>query len=335
MGFHSLVRVLLEQGEFESREMEQALEKACVWGFHPIARLLVEHGAPMANLWFSSVASRIDRDFIGFMLERGADPGMGDEFAYVCRRTKAKPLLGVYRDYRERFPVLEEQMALAMIDCIEKNDEKGFLLTRWAGVDPFLKVREWSRDDPKEEEEEESWQRCAASEAVICERQKFLELLQIRPDTSQLRALLERSPWRANADILTYLISLCPDGPSGVPALLNDRADGTCRILSCALSRYHGWFGRNPGPEQDACFAYMTVLLANGARWGVDDTVTIDRIRRALYHNEASYAARVLRLLWDHPDLCPREMTRELADKPKMRGLLKLHDKKLMGEMKG
>ena len=77
----------------------------------------------------------------------------------------------------------------------------------------------------------------------------------------------------------------------------------------------------------------MTVLLANGAKWGLDPDVTVDRIRRALYHNEPSYAARVVRLLWSHPNLCPREMTRELAGKPKMRGLLKLHDQRLLKEV--
>jgi hypothetical protein len=313
-GFHSLVRVLLERGEFESSEIASALWEACHRGFYETAKLLVLHGAPANKIEFCDMCSHgVDREFLAFMLDHGADPSLHDGFAWELVTRKTKPLLGLFFEYRERLPTLEIQASRALRECVEKNSERGIALLVWARVDPLLKVSDNPYMDAREENED--FRESAAQAAIRTGNQKALRTLKIRPNQDQLRELLDDTTWRCEPKILRHILRFADD-----PGILNDRPDGTCSILTGAIEVSPDSWSNLLGRQGDRKrLLFIRILIRHGARWGPDPLYGLGYLRRRLYENNAPFVVSLSRFMWEHPDAFPRDLLMELVSKPKFK----------------
>jgi hypothetical protein len=329
-GFHSLVRVLLERGEFESSEMASALWEACHRGFYETAKLLVLHGAPANKIEFCDLCSHgVDREFLAFMLDHGADPSLNDGFAWELVTRKTKPLLGLFFEYRERLPALEIQASRALRECVEKNTERGIALLVWARVNPLLKVSDNPYMDALEENEDFS--ESAAQAAIRTGNLKALRALKIRPSQDQLRELLDDTTWRCEPKILRLLLRFAAD-----PGILNDRPDGTCSILTGAIEAFPDSWSNLLGRQGDRKrLLFIRVLTRHGAKWGPDPNYGLNGLRRRLYENNSSFVVSLTRFMWEHPDNFPRELLDELVSKPKYKEWIKEGDRSLAVELFG
>jgi hypothetical protein len=328
LGFHSLVRVLLERGEFESSEMASALWEACRRGFYETAKLLVRHGAPANEIEFYDMCSHgVDREFLSFMLDHGANPSFNDGFAWELVTRKTKPLLGLFFEYRERLPTLEIQAARALRECIEKNNSRGIGLLTWARVDPLLKVSDNPyTDDPEEANE---FRESAAQAAIRHGNLKALRAMKIEPSQDQLRELLEDTTWQCEPKVLRFLLRFAEN-----PGVLNDRSDGTCAILTEAI-QVSPW-SSSLGKQRDRKrLLFIRILIRHGAKWGPDPEYGLGCLRRRLYENDATFVVSLSRFMWEHPDNFPRELLVELVSKPKYKQWIKEGDPLLAVELFG
>jgi hypothetical protein len=310
LGFHSLAKVLLDNGQFEEAEMEKALRESCALGHYEIATMLVEHGAPAQKLHFFDLDRRIDPKFIRFMLDRGVDPEVENGFACVLAHTKAPPLLRIYQEYLLKMPCLRTQMALALIKCIEKGDENGVRLLRSHVFDHFERIAPWTRNGNGEETS-------PAEEAARLDTPNILRELRLQPTFEQLRILLHASCWRSQPETLKYLLQLL-HGHS--PAeFLNDCDDGTSSILSRVVrcTPQEMWLPK-PESRYDEHLEYLRLLFNNGARLG-EDCSSPFCIRRELLATRARHAYKVIELLWEHRESCQVAFIKKLVNNPKLR----------------
>ena len=56
-------------------------------------------------------------------------------FAKILDETKAKPLLRFFKDHRAQFPGLEDQIAMALIQAIQRKNVRWSALLLWAGAE--------------------------------------------------------------------------------------------------------------------------------------------------------------------------------------------------------
>lgn len=329
-GFHSLVRVLLQRGEFEPPEIATALWEACHRGFYEVAKLLVRHGAPANEIEFCDLCSHgVDREFLAFMLDHGADPSLNDGFAWELVTRKTKPLLGLFFEYRERLPALEIQASRALRECVEKNSERGIALLAWARVDPLLKVSDNPCMDAAEDDKD--FYESAAQAAVRTGNLKALRTLKVRPSQDQLRELLDDTTWRCEPKILRHLLRFADD-----TEILNDRPDGTCSILTGAMEVFpHSWsnlLGRQGDRKR---LIFVRVLTRHGAKWGPDPEFGLGGLRRRIYENDATFAVPLARFMWENPENFPRELLVELVSKPKYKQWILKEDRRLAESLFG
>jgi hypothetical protein len=265
LGFHSLVRVLLERGEFEAQERGEALRKACRLGFYEVAKLLVQHGAPADGIEFYDMCSHgVDREFLSFMLDHGANPVINDGFAWELVTRKTKPLLGLFFDYRERIPELEIQASRALRECVEKNNARGIALLVWARVDPLLKVSDNPCNDNAGTDDE--LRESAAGSAIRAGNLKVLRTLKKRPSRDQLRELLNDTTFRCEPRILRHLLRLSDD-----PEILNDRPDGTCSTLTGVMEVFpFSWADLSGSRGDRRRLIFVRIPARHGAKWGPD-----------------------------------------------------------------
>lgn len=329
-GFHSLVKVLLERGEFEAQEKPEALRKACRRGFYEVAKLLVQHGAPAGGIEFYEMCSHgVDREFLSFMLDHGANPSLNDGFAWELVTRKTKPLLGLFFDYRERMPELEIQASRALRECVEKNSERGIALLVWARVDPLLKVSDNPCNDNAETDDE--LRESAAAAAICAGNLKVLRALKIRPSRDQLRELFYDTTFRCEPRILRHLLRLSDD-----PEILNDRPDGTCSTLTRVMEVFPSSWADLSGSRGDRRrLIFVRILTRHGAKWGPDPEYGIAGLRRRLYENRDTFSVSLARYMWEHPDAFPRDQLMELVSKPKFKQWIIDRDRRLAEDLFG
>lgn len=330
MGFHSLVKVLLQRGEFEMVEKERALREACTRGSFEVAKVLVLHGAPANTVdFFDMCACGIDREFLGFMLDHGADPSLEDGFAWELVTRKTKPLLGLFFEYREKIPAMEIQASRALRECVEKNSERGIALLTWAKVDPLLKVSDTPCLDQPDDDKD--FYESAAQAAIRRGNLKALRMMKISPTREELQELLSDTTWRCEPKILRHLMRFASDG-----SVLNDRPDGTSTILSAAIGQTPDHWSKLLGREGERKrLIFIRILVKHGAMWGRDSELDLNHWRRRLYHSEATYVGKLARYMWENPGSFPRDMFLELVSKPKIRQWIVEQDRELAKEVFG
>jgi len=93
------------------------------------------------------VCELLDLTMMERHLRAGTDPNKDNVFARVLCSAKARPLLGFYKQFREEFPALDDQAALALSEAVRNNQVRWTALLAWAGADPLRPVP-YEIDDP-------------------------------------------------------------------------------------------------------------------------------------------------------------------------------------------
>ena len=217
-GFHSMVKLLLRHG-CTSEQMADALEEAAKVGNMEICQLLVEAGAPVAQLPYWCLDEIVNRPLIQYLLDNGLDLTLENGLAQMLTYRRIKPLLGLFLQNRKRFPAWEDQAAMALCEFVRKRDLKWISLMIWAKADPLRKVRQLSDHHGGYVEE---MKECAAEIAVHNGSAEIFNMLKIAPTKVQADELMQ-SIWfdgarpmierliEAGADLNAY------DAESGTP----------------------------------------------------------------------------------------------------------------------
>lgn len=323
MGFHSLVKLLLGYKCNDEQKL-RALAIAAYNGNLDICRLLVEVGAPVGELYHEHLDDVIRRPLIEYLLDHGLDLTRRNGLAHLFVNCRVKPLLGIFLQYRERFPEWDRQAAIALCEFIHRKDKKWVSLMVWAGADPFLPVTDLSEID--EDDEEDHWRQTAAELAAWMEDPELLKLLRIDPTAEQATRLLFSAWCRPSRALVETLIA--------AGAEVNGYSDEEGSLLHKALHSFavRGDYWR-PSTTAEEDVELISWIIRKGAKWRLPKwDRAADSLRRHLYGQKGPLVVEVLRLLLAGK-CCERSFLREFADKPKMRGWIRAFDPKLFHDL--
>lgn len=317
LGFHSLVRMLLRY-DCSPGQKEKAFRWAASEGDIEISKLFIEAGANAGDLDPDDFPSFLSRDFLQFLIDHGLDLSKDRTLARLFVERRAKPLLGLYLQNKDRFPDWEDQAAVALCEFIRNRDIKWISLMIWAGADPLRKIYElW--DGPIPIGCEEELRNSAVELAVTSENPRIFAMLKAELDAPLATSLLYGChivpPMATVLTLLTAgadLNHFTPSGGSLLHRILKSFAFGGC------FSSY-----KQRNRESVETIAY---LIREGAKWRVpEDPKGIADLRRSLYAQEPELVVEVIRLL--HVGKAGfLEHLVELARPAKMRGWIAKHD---------
>ena len=163
LGFHSLVQILLEGGvdttEPRYGPLDHALEKRRL----DLVELLVANGADFRSVSMATVFETWQPEIMKWFIDRGADMESGNPLAYaLCNRIRTA--LGIFKNYKEKFPSLREQLNIALRHHCREGNLKWVSLTLWAGADPYAKGPETWDEDPDPENDQNALELAAGYE---------------------------------------------------------------------------------------------------------------------------------------------------------------------------
>lgn len=141
-GFHSLVKVLLESGaSMEPTGYDGPMEKALDMRRLDLIQLFIEHDYDVKSVSMERVFATWDSKIIEFFIEMGANVEDGNPLAWAlcCRNRSA---LGIFRQYKDRFPSFQEQANIALRHQCKEGNMKWVSLLLWAGADPYTRGTE-------------------------------------------------------------------------------------------------------------------------------------------------------------------------------------------------
>jgi hypothetical protein len=321
-GFHSMVVSLLKALTWSPLEMTEALESALRNRRIDLAELLLDAGAPVAEVDFVEVCSTMNVDLMERMLRAGADPARDNAFARALLAHRAKPLLRFYRQVRDQYPTLHAQASLALSESASKKDIRWTALLRWAGADPFMKVPGSVDSDWNDLAEMGT----TAAFRGVTHNFELYKALNLKPTPNQALDLLSHIGWWPCAQITEALLSFVPN------ELLNQT--GSSQVISSVLRRPRWeWFGLEKCQNQDAeALKVLELLLDRGARWNPDRDDLRDT-RRNLLTNDPKYIIQVLRLLIYTQNAASLDPILSFCDTTKMRGVIIAADPRLWAEL--
>lgn len=317
-GFHSLVRMLLRY-DCSPEQKQRAFKWAASEGNFEISRLLVEAGANAGDLSPGYFPSVYQRDFIQYLIDHGLDLTREDALANLFVERRAKPLLGLYLQNKDRFPAWEDQAALALCEFVEKEDLKWISLMIWAGADPLKKVHGFcgcSVDCG------DVFRQSAVEIAVSSRNPRVFTMLKVQLDPVLATSLLHESYIIPPVDTLTVLLAAGADLNHYLP----EKGTVLHRILKSFGFDGHFQYLRGKARESVERIAF---LIREGAKWRPPSAArSIADLRRSLYHQDSEAVVEVIRLL-HAGNTCPIEQLVELARTPKMKGWIEKHDPRL------
>lgn len=315
--FHSLVRMLLRY-DCSPAQKQRSLEWAASGGDFEIAKLLVEAGAEAGKLTPDDFPNFFHREFVQFLVDHGLDLSKERTLARMIVERRAKPLLGLYLQNKDRFPDWDEQAAAALCEFVWHRDLKWILLMIWAGADPLRKVHVLGGDPVDEDDPPIS----AAEFAVSSENPRVFALLKVTLDPSLATSLFYDCDIVPPMATVTTLLAAGADLNHFTPAggsLLH-------RILKSFAYVGYSTSRRERARENVETIAF---LIREGAKWRLpDDPKSLADLRRCLYDQDPVAVVEVIRLLLAG-NTAPLDQLAELGRTAKMRGWIETHDRML------
>ena len=289
-GFYSMVRMLLNESIWSDEELEHALHDA-VWNRREdMVALLVEKGAPIKGLSFYSVFRSMDSGLINRFLELGLDPCADNAFAKILNETKAKPLLRFYKEHREKYPGLEDQIAMSLVEAINSKNVRWSALLLWAGADLHREVPYNIDDDPTDEE---VYKVSAMDTAISQADLDFLEALKIKPSPELRSKILDHAAYSPGKPAFRSLLKQMSSKD------LNTGDHGSCPALESLVDRHRYSFsygGQSEDQREEEALKAIDALLTAGAKW-LPSNEKIRYTRRALLSHDGKYIVQVVRML--------------------------------------
>lgn len=205
-GFHAMVELLAPVWP-DKPSMLKGVRLAARAKRADLIWILLEHGVDVTDVELRTIAECQDKGLMRHFLDRWDEVGKENGLLDIIREMP-RPLIGLIREYAQRIPGAQKQLAIALKDFIEDEHPKWIALTMWMGADPRLAAPDprWPDDDPEE------WS-TALEYAVTKGNLEAFKLLKPDPVRDDLNALLNHVFLLNHTDIQVaeYLLEIGGD----------------------------------------------------------------------------------------------------------------------------
>lgn len=336
LGFHSLVKVLLEGGADINDPRYNPLQQV-LWDKRlDILELLVEHGADYMSINMNDVFEAWEPEIIKWFIERGADVETGNPLAYaLCNRIRTA--LGIFKTYKDRFPSFQEQVNIALRHHCREGNLKWVSLMLWAGADPYSKGPAYCDEEPDPENDQN-----ALEIAADYEHFEIFNLKKIRldPENPELKKLLLEACCAKKSEFLEKLLEIGfkPEeyenvGSPLIQALLT-RLDWSFNFNSWQMWRASRVQKKNLDTDGAREKIKMIHILAkHGVKWDPEDKAYIADARRSLLKMAPDYTVEFIWIMSKY-NACKRKDIEELIRTPSIRSILRQHFNSINGFIK-
>lgn len=290
-GNHSLVLLLLANGYDPNLEPRSPLNDAIRGRRWDLLDLLLDWGADprrvdLSDLFDSYRSELWDRfQSLGVNLTEGYD--LAGALGY---HTSNKPLFGWAKRHREADPAVQRALNVALGQHTREGNEKGVLLSLWAGADPHAPAPDLRYPDLVDEDDVDPADRYLGNTAIheACVRGDLALLRRLGPDPAvdDFDALYQVA---ANGSVIEFLASFA------LPLNVGE-----------VISRQVYWMEVPPIGYPRSCDTLQS-LFGVGARWQTATPDQVASVRRSLLRMSDSTFIDVMKLLaaTDHcsPDI--------------------------------
>jgi len=327
LGFHSLVQVLLEGGAAIDEPRYNPLQHA-LWDKRlDLIELLVEHGADYHLIDMEDVFDTWQPDIMRWFIENGADVETGNPLAQaLCNRIRTA--LGIFRSYKDRFSIFQEQANIALRYHCRKGNLKWVSLMFWAGADPYAKGPDSWHEDPDPECDQNALELAASYEHFDIFN---LKKIRLDPTNPGLREILLEACRAKNSNFLEKLLK-----KGFKPSEYENR--GTA-LIQALLTRMDWYFDINQWDiwrtdrtakksmdNEDARerIKMIHILAKNGAKWVPKNRSEIGEARRSLLKMKPDYTVEFIWIMSKF-NASRQEDIEELIRTPSIRSLISQH----------
>ncbi|MEO7800316.1 MAG: ankyrin repeat domain-containing protein [Opitutaceae bacterium] len=294
--FLSLAKLLLKAGA-DPLANGNTLAYAVDRGRVGVARLLIGSGVSVKSVGFARVVAAANPDMIRLFIEHGADVQTGDPFFEALTST-VRPLLGIYKEFHERFPDWQRQLNLALLHYVREKSPQSVALLIWAGAQADASIR-----NPKYDLDETPIEAAAQIGDL-----PILKSLKPEKHPALLASALRANWLHPNVEVIEYLLGL------GAPL---NTADGGCELLDTMIRhRLDDWPSPNHGADQ--ALKAIEHVCQRGARWTFQGDDAVKRARHAIKRIPAERLVRLGRILLQHKSVGIEFMT-EVLNTPGMK----------------
>ena len=319
-GFHSMVEVLLKAG-VDQEEKDCMLNRAVSAPNLGLITLFVDYGADLHSVDFEDVCYTGNPEIMRFFLDRGIDAVTGWPFAKALCHPR-RPQLGIYMQYRDKIPELKHQVDLALRYHAHEGGLKWVCLLLWAGGNAHVRLSDLEEESDPENES------TALEEAVRFGRLEIVEKIGIDPAKDDLNRLLEEACSACEWPIIEKLLILgaAPmGGKSEYPPME--------RLIYHFEWKMNPLFGYRSDFDLHKAFDAILSFTGKGGRWQPENKYGLNGFRRALYHLDCAWIARVIRGFSQH-QVCSNELLVKLLNTPRMKQILGDQFSRLMQSLK-
>jgi len=323
LGFHSLVKVLLDGGaeinELRYSPLEHAIRKRRL----DLVKLLVGRGAIIRSFDIKIVFEAWNPEMVEYFINQGADLETSNPVAWaLC--AKIRPALGLLKRYKDRFASFQEQANIALRHHCWDGNLKWVSLMLWAGGDPYAR----GPDSPEQEQDLENDISALEMAAFHGHLDIFkLKAIRLDPNRPDVRGLVENACYAEKSDVLRYLLE---KGFS--PRGWEDKGSSLINSLLCRMS--FDWdfspFSGGKKKEKDMDTSHsreeikmVHMLIRQGARWE-PHRHDINHARRSLLKMIPDYTVEFVWIMSKY-SACSRESIEELLRTAPMRALVSKH----------
>jgi len=284
-GFLTLAKTLLNAGA-DPLANGNALEFAVDCGRVDLARLLLEQGVGIGSVSFTQVCYGANPAMIRLFLDRGAD-AVTDDPLYHGLTSTVRPLLGIYKEYHDRFPDWQRQLNRALVHHVQQGSPQNVALLLWAGAQPDVAAPQSDQPDGEE---------TALEVAAAAGNLEILKALKPAKYPQSLGKVL-RSAWlQGSIPMIDYLLEL------GAP--LNDKADGGSDLLDSLIrTRLDDWPG-GASRSEDA-LQVIEHVCKRGAKWVFTGDQAVRDARYSLRRIPSDRVYRLIKILLENKTAAP------------------------------
>jgi ankyrin repeat protein len=311
-GFYSLAELLLVNGYNTNIDYYECLTPAVAAKNQSMVELLLRFGADPSAVDFSDVLGTYDRGLIDCFMAAGVDPCADNALAKALE-SKARPLLGFVKTYKERFPGMQRQVDIALHNFVDQEDVKGVCFMLWVGANPYVKVPRngWEEDD---NDDDMLWfpletAMIRGNEAIL------LNLLKVPFPPEAVQKLFRSTSFCAHPDVVKRLLK--------AGANPNDHVDGRHVLDGHVRDLCHSFYQMGRTEHIKHGLESLRLIAEAGAKWDIDNK-GLAEIRRSILHAEPSTVNAMLEI-FRSKNVLNKEQIEELTRTPSMKSLLAGH----------
>lgn len=298
---HALTLLLIANGYDWSAEAEFPLDTALRLRDRDLLDFFLDWGADPRQVNVHDLCDSYDTELYERFRNLGVDLTSDHALAHALGyHTSNKPLFGFAKRHRSEDSKIQFDLDVALAHHAWEGNEKGVLLSLWAGADAHAQVPvlRWGLDEDEDEEDRYSavYAACSGGHPSILER---FEPDPARDDFEELYSCAH------DEDTVRILAS------AKLPA---DQS----RVVMSQLHRSAWTFHfRDERPVRT-----LAALFDVGIRWGAGSKEDIADVRRSLLRSAGSTFEGMMKLL-SAKDYCSQEVLTELARTPAIRRRMK------------